>query len=425
MQTSEIVIVGTGYVGLTSAACLAGLGHNVVGLDIDQAKVERLQQGQVEIHEAGLAELVESGLGSGRLRFTDDSQVVADASVILLCLPTPPAADGSPDTSAIAAAVGSMRDILKPGAVLVTKSTVPVGTHRLIEDWVDRDDVAVVSNPEFLREGTAVDDFMKPDRVVVGSSDTVAAKTVAALYEGLDTAVLVTDAMSAELIKYAANTFLATKLSFVNEMARLCDAAGANVDDVVAGLASDARISPLFLRPGPGWGGSCFPKDTRGLAQAARSTKLRLAVTEAAAESNREHLEHVTSRIADAVRRPLHQATIAVWGLAFKAGTDDTRSSPAIELIGRLRGAHATVRAYDPVASVGPDVVETGDMYEICQDADMLLVTTEWPEFGAADPAEIAERLALPVVFDTRNVIDVSAAGKAGLTVHRLGRPTV
>ena len=260
----QIVVIGTGYVGLTTAACLTHLGHNVIGIDIDDDKVEALRRGEIPIVEAGLSQLVSRGLENGLLRF-ETSYDHADGDIVLLCLPTPTTASGDLDLSYVEAAARSLREVLRPGAIVVTKSTVPVGTHRDLTQWLDRADLAVAANPEFLREGTAVHDFCHPDRVVIGAHDEKTAMRVAMLYETLSAPIHLTDPASAELIKFAANTFLAAKLSFVKEMSRVCEATGADIDAVVAGVGSDHRIGSAFMTPGPGWGGSCFPKDTRGM----------------------------------------------------------------------------------------------------------------------------------------------------------------
>jgi len=343
----------------------------------------------------------------------------------MLCLPTPAGAEGRPDISTLRSAVESIAPLLAANAVLVTKSTVPIGTHNRLREWLGRDDVHPVSNPEFLREGSAVNDFLKPDRIVIGAENPAVGAAIANIYRGIDTNVQQTDPLSAELIKYASNSFLATKLSFVNEMARLCDEIGADIDAVTSGLAADHRISSAFLRPGPGWGGSCFPKDVQGLTHAARDSELKMSVVEGTTSSNEEHFEHLMQRIRRLSSVPLHDATIALWGLAFKAGTGDLRSSPAVELARRLAAEQATVRAHDPVATLDSPSIDIGDMYEICDGAAMLVIVTEWPQFSSADMSSVASRLGQPVIFDTREIVDVEACAVAGLTVHRLGRPTV
>lgn len=419
----SVFIVGTGYVGLTSAACLAQLGHTVTAIDIDKAKVEALRAGRVSIVETGLDRLVSDGLDNNRLNFTTDYETIGGADIVLLCLPTPHSSGGGLDLSFIAEAVRRMRSRLSPGTVVVTKSTVPVGTHRLITEWLDRDDVSVASNPEFLREGTAVADFLGPDRVVIGAHDPRAAALVARLYAGIDAPRHTTDTTSAELIKYAANTFLAAKLSFINEMARLCDHIGADIDDVVACLGSDHRIGPDFLSPGPGWGGSCFPKDTRALAHLAATTGVELPVTAGVYDSNQRQLDYVTAEISRLCDRPLAGARIAVWGLAFKAGTNDTRDSPAVEVLHRLLALGASVHTYDPASEAGSGgATAADDPYSACRNADLLVVLTEWPEFADADLEKVADLLTHPAVYDTRSIIDQVAATKAGLTLHRIGR---
>jgi len=421
----DVVVIGTGYVGLTCAACFSHLGLSVLGIDIDVEKVAALERCELPIFEAGLEPLVSEGLAAGRLQFTTSFEGLASARIVMLCLPTPAADNGTPDISILRDALTEIAPRLQAGAILVTKSTVPIGTHRHLRRWLDRDDVHLVSNPEFLREGSAVADFLTPDRVVIGAADPSIAQEVAKLYDQVETTTQLTDPLSAELIKYASNSFLATKLSFVNEIARLCDEVGADVDAVTTGLASDHRIGGAFLSPGPGWGGSCFPKDVRGLTHAARSSRLHMAVIEGATQSNREHFEYLTQRIRELCPVPLEEATIALWGLAFKAGTDDVRSSPAIELAAHLHAAHATVRAHDPIASTDSADISTGSIYEVCEQADMLIVATEWPEFATADMNKVKANLAHPVVFDTRAILDRAACQTAGLFHHRLGRPTI
>ncbi|MFN3219247.1 MAG: UDP-glucose dehydrogenase family protein [Acidimicrobiales bacterium] len=443
----RVVVLGTGYVGLTAAACLAELGHRVTGLDVDEALVERLGAGIVHIVEEGLADLVGAGLASGNLSFAaapaaaptvpapggcdgsvggivDTASVaLARADVVLLCLPTPTRADGSLDVAFVEGAARWIGPILAPGAVVVTKSTVPVGTHVALAEWLDRDDIAVVSNPEFLREGTAVRDFAEPDRVVVGGDDPAAVGRVAALYATIDAPVLTMDAASAELVKVGANAFLAARLSMVNELSRLCERVGADIDDVTAGLGSDHRIGATFLRPGPGWGGSCFPKDTRGLVHLAASVGLRAPVVEAAIESNEEHVAHVVATVAAAAGGTLRGRRIAVWGLTFKAGTDDCRDSPALRVVEGLVAAGAEVVATDPAARVQPSGVRiVADAAAAAEGADVVVVATEWPEFAAVDLADVADGMRGAVIVDTRDVIDPLSARCAGLTLRRLGR---
>ncbi len=420
----DVAIIGTGYVGLTTAACFAHLGRDVIAVDIDTAKIASLNRGRVPILEAGLTALVHDGLATRRLRFTDSYADITDAPVVMLCLPTPHDPDGGLDLRFIEQAAATLQRLLAAQAIVVTKSTVPVGTQAELAGWLARPDVDVVSNPEFLREGTAVADFLNPDRIVIGAGSRRAARTVADLYAGIDAPVHTTDPTSAELIKYAANTFLATKLSFVNEMSRLCDRLGGDITAVTAGLGSDHRIGDAFLQPGPGWGGSCFPKDTRGLAHLARSACEDLPVVEAAHASNERHLDHIVSTITRLCPEPLADARLAVWGATFKAGTDDTRDSPALGIVDRLQRGGATVTVHDPGAKPGTVPASTADdPYTACVDADMLVVLTEWADFAVVDLDKVADLLASPIIYDTRSIVDRRQAAEAGLHLHWPGRP--
>jgi len=427
-------VVGVGYVGLTTGACLASLGYRVVCGDVDAGKVERLRRGEIPIVEAGLSEVVAEGLASGRLEFVVGAAAVAEvADVVFLCVPTPQGDDGSADLSFIRAASAEIGPVLRSGSVVVNKSTVPVGSTRVVEGVIQRGDVAVVSNPEFLREGTAVRDFLEPDRVVVGSADRGAARRVAELYRGLDTEVLVTDAASAETIKYAANGFLAMKISFVNAVAAMCEAVGADVADVVEGIGSDHRIGREFLRPGPGWGGSCFPKDSHALVHVAASHGYDFALMRGVIDVNAEQRERMVRKVQRAAGRDdLSGVTVGVLGLTFKAGTDDLRDSPSLGVIGRLRELGATVRAFDPTTTgelsavqgpylVGIEVCQSAD--DALTGADVSVVLTEWPEFSGLEPSRIAELMAGRAVVDMRNLFDPSSVRSAGLTYDGVGRP--
>ena len=420
----SVAVIGAGYVGLTAAACLAHLGRRVVAVDIDRARIRRLRGGDLPLYEPGLGALVTGGLASGRLHFADSHAAGATADVVLLCLPTPSAADGCPDLSFVEAALDELRPLVRPGAVVATKSTVPVGSSRHLAAHLDRSDVSLATNPEFLREGSAVQDFLHPDRIVIGVDDAAAGQALSAVYRGIDAPIQVTDPTSAELIKYAANAFLAAKVSFVNEISRLADAYRAEIGGVVRGVAADARIGPAFLEPGPGWGGSCFPKDTLGLAAVARAAGVDVPVVAAAHRSNEIQLDHVADRIDTVLGgRP---GRLAVWGVTFKAGTDDVRDSPAGWIVDRLVAAGHQVVAYDPMADphqVGVPLVD--DPYTACVGADALAVLTEWPEFATADLGKVVDVLDRPVIYDTRGVIDELAADRAGAVLHRLGRPTI
>ena len=426
-------VVGVGYVGLTTGACLAALGHRVVCGDIDAERIERLRAGVIPIVEEGLAPLVAEGIASGRLSFVvGAAEVARQASIVFLCVPTPQDDDGSADLSYVQAAAAEIAPVLAPGSVVVNKSTVPVGSTHVVSAVLRRGDVAVVSNPEFLREGTAVHDFLHPDRVVVGSADRAAAHRVADLYRSLDTRVLVTDAASAETIKYAANGFLAMKISFVNAVAAMCEAVGADVADVVEGIGSDHRIGREFLRPGPGWGGSCFPKDSRALVHVAASHGYDFALMRGVIDVNEEQRKRMVRKVCVAAGTDdLHGVTVAVLGLTFKAGTDDLRDSPALAVIGELVGIGATVRGYDPtcVGELSPgrarDLVHVercASAVEAARDADVAVIATEWPEFSGVDIAAVAEAMRGRALVDMRNLLDPSAVRAAGLTYDGVGR---
>lgn len=426
-------VVGVGYVGLTTGACLAALGHRVVCGDIDAERIERLRAGVIPIVEEGLAPLVAEGIASGRLTFVvGAAEVARQASIVFLCVPTPQDDDGSADLSYVQAAAAEIAPVLAAGSVVVNKSTVPVGSTHVVSAVLRRGDVAVVSNPEFLREGTAVHDFLHPDRVVVGSADRAAAHRVADLYQSLDTRVLVTDAASAETIKYAANGFLAMKISFVNAVAAMCEAVGADVADVVEGIGSDHRIGREFLRPGPGWGGSCFPKDSRALVHVASSHGYDFALMRGVIDVNEEQRKRMVHKVCVAAGADdLHGVTVAVLGLTFKAGTDDLRDSPALAVIGELVGIGAAVRGYDPtcVGELSPgrarDLVHVercASAVEAARDADVVVIATEWPEFSGVDIAAVAAAMRGRALVDMRNLLDPSAVRAAGLTYDGVGR---
>jgi UDPglucose 6-dehydrogenase len=437
----SIAVVGTGYVGLTTGACFAHLGFDVVCADIDEAKVARLQGGHIPIVEDGLEPIVLDAVAAGRLRFVvGAASAASDADIVFLCVPTPQDEDGSADLSYIQAAAGEIGPVLKSGAVVVNKSTVPVGSARVVEQVLQRPDVAVVSNPEFLREGTAVHDFLHPDRVVIGGDDRAAAERVAALYRGLDTEIIVTDAASAETIKYAANGFLAMKISFINAVAAMCEAVGADVSHVIEGIGSDSRIGRAFLRPGPGWGGSCFPKDSRALVSIASKHGYDFSMMRGVIAVNDEQRERMIRKIVSAAGRdlqravstaPLEGVSIAVLGLTFKAGTDDLRESPSLTIVGQLQSLGASVRAYDPTTSGDLNPIQQSrlagielhaDPYGAAAGADVLVVLTEWPEFAEVDLDRLAASMRGASIVDTRNVLDPSAVRQRGLTYDGVGR---
>ena len=421
---ARIAIIGTGYVGLTTGACFAHLGHTVVCADVDPAKIEMLQRGELPIYEPGLDQIVKDGIRSGRLTFVLGAVNAAkDCEFAYLCVPTPEGEDGRADLSYLQAAAAEIASVLPPESIVVNKSTVPVGSTKVVERVLQRPDVKVVSNPEFLREGSAVKDFLKPDRVVVGSDDQAAAVRVASLYLGVAAPFIVTDPASAETIKYAANAFLATKISFVNAVAAVCEAVGADVNDVVLGIGYDKRIGQEFLRPGPGWGGSCFPKDTLALIGIAEDHGYDFNFLHGVVTVNDEQRERIVAKVRTAVGGELAGATIAAWGLTFKANTDDLRMSPALAIIEELVAAGAKVRAYDPTVSkqlAGMEVV--GSALEACDGAQALVVLTEWDEFKWIDLHDVRDRLAATAIVDARNLLDRAAALRLGFTYQGVGR---
>lgn len=424
-MSDVVAVVGSGYVGLTTGACLAHLGHEVRCVDIDADKVARLGKGEIPIVEAGLADLVREGIDSARLTFTTDIvAAVCGADFVFLCVPTPQGDDGAADLSYVREAAETIGPHLAPQAIVANKSTVPVGSARIVAELIGRADVAVVSNPEFLREGTAVSDFLDPDRVVVGSDDLAAARRVAGVYAGIDAPIVVTDAASAEMIKYASNAFLATKVSFVNAIAALCEAVGADVADVTRGMGYDERIGDRFLRPGPGWGGSCFPKDSHALVRIAQDHGVVFPLLDSAIATNDAQFARMVAKVERHLGGDVTGRTVAVWGLTFKALTNDLRDSPSLEIIGRLLAAGAVVRAYDPTVTVSPraDLDIAVDPYEACVGADVLVVLTEWDQFRSVDFDRVGELLTRRVVIDGRNVLDAAALRGKGFVVDALGR---
>ncbi len=451
----SVAVIGVGYVGLPTAATLAHLGHRVVCGDADPSKIALLEEGKVPIVEDHLEELVREGQAAGRLHFVlGASAAVAGAEFVFLCVPTPQADDGSADLSFVEAVATEIAPLLEPGTVIVNKSTVPVGSTLVVERVLGRHDVTVVSNPEFLREGTAVGDSLHPERIVVGADDQAAAARVGELFAATHAPLLITDAATAETIKYAANAFLATKLSFINSVAGLCEAVGADVRDVILGLGYDRRIGFEYLRPGPGWGGSCLPKDTRALVRIGEQAGYDFSFLRGAIVTNDEQFERVVAKVSAAVepsdRAPgdgeFAGAIVAAWGLAFKAGTDDLRNSPAVEILHRLVEGGATVQAFEPTVAVadaeksapvvglpgfstdGRVPPSTGsllafpDAYAACDGAQVLVVLTEWDEFRWLDFAEVKARMASPVVVDARNLLDPAQLRRIGFEYTGIGR---
>jgi UDPglucose 6-dehydrogenase len=421
---SRIGVVGTGYVGLTTGACFAHLGHSVVCADVDADKISGLQHGHLPIVEPELENLVREGVTNGTLRFVvGAADAVRDCEFAYLCVPTPQAADGRADLSYLEAAAAEVATVLPAESVVVNKSTVPVGSTHVVERVMGRSDVKVVSNPEFLREGSAVHDFLHPDRIVIGCEDQAAAIRVAALYLGVSAPLVVTDPASAETIKYAANAFLATKLSFVNAVAAVCEAVGADVNDVVLGLGYDKRIGHDFLRPGPGFGGSCLPKDTKALVRIAEDAGYDFDLLRGVITVNDQQRRRVIDKIEAAGGGSLDDRPIAIWGLTFKARTDDLRDSPSLAIADELVARGAKVRAYDPTVRqpVGRfDVVD--DPYEACEGATVLAVLTEWDEFRWLDFERVGAVMAARSVVDARNLLDGVALARRGFTYRGIGR---
>jgi UDPglucose 6-dehydrogenase len=421
---AQIAVIGAGYVGLTTAACFSSLGHDVVCADIDEERVARLRSGEIPIVEAGLEALVREGMEGGRLRFVVGAEAAAGtAEFAYLCVPTPQGDDGSADLSYIEAAARQIGPVLPSEAVVVNKSTVPVGSTRVVERVLGRDDVAVVSNPEFLREGSAVHDFLNPDRIVIGSDDQSAAVRVAALYIGVTAPIIVTDPASAETIKYASNAFLATKISFVNAIAAVCEAVGADVKDVVLGMGYDKRVGHEFLKPGPGWGGSCFPKDSRALVHIADSAGYSFDLLRGVITVNEDQFHRVVSKVREQVGGSLEGVKVGVWGLTFKARTDDTRDSPALRIVSLMADEGAEVTAYDPAvkASVG-GVDPAADPYSVCDGAEVLVVLTEWDEFRWLDFDKVAGLMTELRIVDARNLLDKPALERRGFVYTGIGR---
>jgi UDPglucose 6-dehydrogenase len=436
MVAMNICVVGSGYVGLVTGACLADFGMHVVGVDKDAAKVAALTQGRVPIFEPGLDTLVQKNMAEGRLRFsTDLPPAIEEAQAIFIAVGTPPKSDGSADLTFIRDVAASISRHLNGYKVIVTKSTVPIGTGKMIESIVlegagGRHPFAVVSNPEFLREGSAIEDFMHPDRVVIGSRDRRAIDLMLDVYSPLvaaDVPFVITDVESAELIKYASNGFLATKISFINEVAELCEALGANVEVVSRGMGLDSRIGPRFLDPGPGFGGSCFPKDTRAVAQIARDQGLAFRIIEAVLEVN----EATKARMVTKIERALGTIagrTIAVLGLSFKPNTDDVRESPALPIVQGLLDGGAVVRAFDPEAmpacrQLFPGVHYCDNAYEAARGSDALVICTEWNQFRKLELDRLHALLRRPLVIDLRNLYAPDKMAAANFEYISIGRP--
>jgi UDPglucose 6-dehydrogenase len=430
----NICMVGTGYVGLVTGACLADFGMNVVCVDKDEAKIASLQRGRIPIYEPGLEAVIAKNERAGRLRFTTDLKSAIESSLaIFIAVGTPPNPDGSPDLTFVRQVAQAVADHMNGYKVVVTKSTVPTGTGRMIEQTIrDKNgehEFSVVSNPEFLREGSAVADFLRPDRIVIGASDKRAIEVMKEIYNPLfliETPFVITDVASAELIKYASNGFLAVKISFINEIARLCELMGADVHDVAKGMGLDRRIGSKFLHPGPGFGGSCFPKDTAAAADLARQHGYAFRIIEATMEVNRQTKARMIRRIEQAVGS-LSGKTAAVLGLSFKPETDDIRESPAVAVVCDLLKAGVKVRAFDPAAmentrAILPQLHYAEDVYDCARGADFVVLATEWNEFRALDLRHLGSLLKSRTMVDLRNVYEPREMRAAGWSYTGVGR---
>ena len=434
----KVCVVGIGYVGLVTAGCLAEAGNNVVCVDNDGRKIDGLKKGVIPIYEPGLGEMVQHNEKLKRLEFTTDLKYGVDNSLIIfLAVGTPPMADGSADISAILAVAGGIAEQMRDYRIVVTKSTVPVGTHKkvaeLMKTKTDKP-FDYVSNPEFLKEGSAVEDFMSPDRIIIGTEKQSVRETLKQLYSPFmrkGNRIIFMDAVSAEMTKYTANVMLATRISFMNEIAALCEKVGADVELVRQGIGSDSRIGRAFLFPGVGYGGSCFPKDIRALIHIGGQNGVDMGIAIAAEQANKASQDRFAKRICDYFGDRSRNVVLAVWGLAFKAKTDDVRESPAINCIKKLLERGIKIRAYDPEAAqtagavIGNkiEIVENG--YDALDGADALVILTEWQEFRNPDFELIVKKLKKPIIFDGRNLYDLEVVKKAGIEYHSIGRPAV
>lgn len=428
----SITVVGVGYVGLVTGVCFADLGNQVVCLDINEERIEGLKRGVMPIYEPGLEELAARNVRAGRLSYTTSyAKGLRDAEFVFIAVGTPEGVDGEADLRYVRMAARSIAEVMDHPVIIVNKSTVPVGTGDWVADIVreycnDDVDFAVVSNPEFLREGSAISDFMVPDRVVLGSLDPDAAQKVAQLYLPLRTTIMITDLRTAEMIKYASNAFLATRISFINEIANVCEALGADVKEVATGMGYDKRIGHAFLDAGVGYGGSCFPKDVKALAYMAESKGRHPQLLHAVMEINAYQREAVVRKLED-VLGELEGKTIGLLGLAFKPNTDDMREAPSITVTQMLRAAGASVRGYDPVASevaakLAPEVELVDDPYDLAEGCDALIVVTEWNEFKHLDLDRIRKLMNQPVFIDGRNIYDPARMKELGFYYRGVGR---
>ena len=434
----KIAVVGTGYVGLVTGTCFAETGNHVTCIDIDEKKVEKLRNKQITIYEPGLEALFERNIRQGRLEFTTSlEEGIKGAKIIFLALPTPPGEDGSADLQYVLKVAEDLGPMLEDFTVIVDKSTVPVGTAEKVTAKVKEGakvDFEVVSNPEFLREGVAVDDFMKPDRVVIGAESEKSIKLMEQLYAPFvrqGNPIIFMDVRSAELTKYAANSFLATKLTFMNEIANLCELMGADVDKVRKGIGTDTRIGNRFLFAGIGYGGSCFPKDVQALAKSSSEVDYDFKILNSVMSVNTQQKQRLIDPLKNYFNGDISGKTIAVWGLAFKPYTDDIREAPALENIKTLLSLGAKVKAYDPEAMenvkgiFGDDIYFANDQYDALENADALMIMTEWPIFRTPEFEKITGALKNKVIFDGRNLYDLNQMKELGFEYHSIGRKIV
>jgi UDPglucose 6-dehydrogenase len=433
----KIAMIGTGYVGLVSGACFADLGHHVVCVDTDRTKIEKLRRGEIPIYEPGLDDIVERNIKADRLSFTSDTaEAVPGRDAIFICVGTPPRDDGEADLSYVHAAARGIAPHISAYTVVVNKSTVPVGTgtevERIIRTANPKAEFDVASNPEFLREGNAIDDFMKPDRIVIGTDSAQARNVMATLYRPLmlqESQILHTGRATSELIKYAANAFLAMKVTFINEIADICEQVDADVQDVSRGIGLDSRIGLKFLQAGAGFGGSCFPKDTLALTSTARKVGRPTQIVEAVMAANSERKRRMADKIITACDGTLTNKSIGVLGVTFKPNTDDMRDAPSLDIIPLLQKAGARIRAYDPegmseARKYLDDIEWSEDAYGVMQGADALLILTEWKEFRALDLGRTRKLLRKPLVIDLRNIYTPAEMTSAGFEYHSVGRPS-
>ena len=434
----KIAVVGTGYVGLVTGTCFAETGNHVTCIDINEEKVKQMQAGIIPIYEPGLEDLFKRNTEEGRLDFTTSlKEGIAGAKVIFLALPTPPGADGSADLKYILQVANDLGPLLSEYAVVIDKSTVPVGTSEKVHSAIAKNakvDFDVVSNPEFLREGVAVEDFMKPDRVVIGTQSERAKDLMSRLYAPLvrqGNPIIFMDERSAELTKYAANAFLATKITFMNEIANLCELVGANVDEVRKGIGTDSRIGKRFLFAGIGYGGSCFPKDVQALAKTSAENEYEFKILDSVMKVNENQKTKLIPHLAKHFKGDLNGKKIAMWGLAFKPYTDDIREAPSLYNIDALLELGASVSAYDPEAMnhvrnlLGDKITFTKNPYEALEGADALLIVTEWPQFRTPDFERMNSLLKNKVIFDGRNLYELSQMQELGYTYYSIGRQTI